>query len=62
MLTEGVTEVLILVVMLFDEAVVVDAHAAFDVSKQLTTASFAKELLVKIRLFMPALLPFTFHW
>ena len=62
MLTDGVTEVLTLIVMLFDDAVVVDAHVALEVSTQLTTASFANELLVKTGLFVPTLLPFTFHW
>ena len=45
-LTEGVTEVVTLIVILFEVAVVVEAHAALDVITQLTTSLFANELLL----------------
>ena len=46
MLTAGVTDVVMLMVMLFDVAVVVDAHEAFEVITQLTTLPFASEFVV----------------
>ena len=46
MLTTGVTDEVMLMVMLFDVAVAVDAHEAFEVITQLTTLPFASEFVV----------------
>ena len=45
-LTEGVNKAVIFIVILFEVAVVVEAHAALDVITQLTTSLFANELLL----------------
>ena len=45
-LTDGVTEAVMPTVMLLDVAVVDVAHAAFDVSTQLTASLFARALLL----------------
>jgi hypothetical protein len=48
--------------MLFEEAVVVLAQAAFDVSTQVTTSELARVVEVKVAAFVPTFEPFTFHW
>src|ERR1017187_3302458 len=49
-------------VILFELAVVGDAHPLEEVSTQLTTSEFANALLEQVLLFVPTLLPFSFHW
>ncbi len=48
--------------MLFEVAVVGDAHPELEVITQLTTSAFAKAALVYVALFVPTLPPLSFHW
>lgn len=58
----GVTTGETVMVMLFELAVVCVTQLALLVSTQLTTAPFARLLVVNEAELVPALLPFTFHW
>ena len=60
--TEGVTVVLIFIVMLLLVAVVGLAQLALEVITQLTTCPFVSALVVYVALLVPTFVPFTFHW
>ena len=49
------------IVMLLDVAGFPVAHASLDVSSQVTTSPLVRAVLVKVGLFVPAFVPFTFH-
>ena len=49
------------IVMLLDVAGFPVAHASLDVSSQVTTSPLVSVVLVKVGLFVPAFVPFTFH-
>ena len=53
---------LTVMVTAFDVAVEVVAHAAFEVSTQVTISLFASDVLLYVLELAPTLLPFTFHW
>lgn len=61
-LTEGVTLVVTVIVILELVAVAGDAHAALLVITQLTISPFTSAAFVYVVLFAPTLLPFNFHW
>jgi hypothetical protein len=58
--TDGVTEAVLLIVMLPDVAVADVTHAAFDVITQLTTSELARAALVKVAP-VAVFVPFTLH-
>ena len=60
--TLGVTLVVNVIVMLFDEAVKGLAHAELEVIVQVITSLFANEAFVYVALFVPTFVPFNFHW
>lgn len=60
-LTEGATAGLTVMVMPVDVAVVVVAQAALDVITQVTICPLVNVVVVNVALFVPALVPFTFH-
>jgi hypothetical protein len=62
MLTAGATGALTIIVMALDVTVVVETQVAFDVITQVTTSPFTNEDVVNEELFVPAFVPFTFHW
>jgi hypothetical protein len=62
MLTVGVDEVVIEIVIVFEVAVVAEGHCALEVIIQLTTAPLAKVEEVKTLLLVPTFAPFTCHW
>jgi hypothetical protein len=49
-------------VMAFDVTVVVETQVALEVITQVTTSPLANVEVVKDALFVPAFVPFTFHW
>ena len=59
--TEGVTAELMVIVIALEVAVVGDAQLAVEVMTHVTTAPFVSEVVVNVALFVPALVPFTFH-
>ena len=59
--TAGIKTGLIVIVMPVDVAVVGLAHVASDVISQVTTCPFVKVNVVNVALFVPALVPSTFH-
>jgi hypothetical protein len=61
MLTVGVTDPLIVMVIELDVADAGDAQVAVEVIVQVTTAPFVKVVVVYVALLVPALVPFTFH-
>ena len=61
MVTEGMTAELMVIVMALDVAVVGDAQPAVEVITHVTTAPVVKVVVVNVALFVPALVPFTFH-
>ena len=61
MVTDGVTDPLMVIVMELDVAVVGDAQAAVDVMTQVTTAPVVRVVVVYVVLFVPTLVPLTFH-
>ena len=60
-LTDGVNPVVVVIVTVFDVAVGVDKHVAFDVITQLTVLPFASAALVYVALLVPTFAPFNFH-
>ena len=60
--TEGVTGEDITIITEFDGTATGDAHAAFDVSTQVTTSLLLSAFVVKVLLLEPAFIPFTLHW
>jgi hypothetical protein len=52
----------VLIVTEFEVAVVGDAQASDDVSVHVTTAPLVSDELINVPLFVPAFVPFTFHW
>ena len=58
--TEGVTE-LVVIVMLLDDAVDVVVQLAFDDIITATWSALARELVVKVEEFVPAFTPFICH-
>jgi hypothetical protein len=48
--------------MAFDVTVVVETQVALEVITQVTTSPLANVEVVKDALFVPAFVPFTFHW
>ena len=61
MLTEGVTGVVTVMVIALDVAVVGLAQASDEVMTTVTTSPFAKALFEYVLLFVPTLLPLSFH-
>ena len=61
MLTEGVTGVVTTIVIELDVAAVGLAQASDDVMTTVTTSPFAKVLFEYVLLFVPTLLPLSFH-
>lgn len=61
MLTDGVTEELTVIAMVFDVAIVVLTQVELLVSTQLTTCPLVNEVVVNVELLVPALAPFTNH-
>jgi hypothetical protein len=61
MLTDGVTDVLTVIVIAFDVAVVGDAHGELDVMTHVTTAPLVSVADVYVALLVPTLVPLTFH-
>jgi hypothetical protein len=59
--TEGVTDVLTLIVIVFEFAVVEVAQASLDVSTQLTWSPFDNPLLVYVSLLVPSAPPLSIH-
>ena len=62
MATVGVTVVFTVIATVLLVGAVGLAHAALLVITQLTTSEFASVVVVNVVLFVPELLPFTFHW
>lgn len=62
MVTDGVTDVLIVIVRALDVTFVVEAHNALLVISQVITSLFANTVVVKVGELVPTLLPFFFHW
>lgn len=60
-LTEGFKTELTLMVMPELTANVEEAQTAFELNSQVTISEFAKVLLVKLELFVPAFDPLIFH-
>jgi hypothetical protein len=60
-LTDGVTDGLMVIVMDPDVAVAGDGQAAADVMTQVTIAPLVSVVVVYVALFVPTLVPFTFH-
>ena len=59
--TEGVTELLTVIVIVLLLAVVGEAQVALLVRVQVTVFPLASVLSLNVALLLPALLPFTFH-
>ena len=59
--TEGVTELLTVIVIVLLLAVVGEAQVALLVRVQVTVFPLERVLSLKVALLLPALLPFTFH-
>ena len=47
---------------LFELTVEVPEHGLVEVNEQVTISLFANVLELNVELFVPTLLPFTFHW
>jgi hypothetical protein len=62
MLTVGVDEVVIEIVIVFEVAVVAVGHCALEVMIQRTMAPLAKVEEVKMLLLVPTFAPLTCHW
>ena len=60
-LTDGVTEELTVIAMVFDVAVVVLTQLELLVSTQLTICPFVNAGVVNVELLVPAFVPFTNH-
>jgi hypothetical protein len=60
-LTDGTTDAVTVIVIVFDDALVGLAHASDDVITQLTWSPFTNPAFVYWLLFEPTLLPFNFH-
>jgi hypothetical protein len=61
MLTVGVEELVIEIVIVFEVAVVAEGHCALEVMMQRTTAPLAKAEEVKMLLLVPTFAPLTCH-
>ena len=61
MLTDGVTEELTVIAMVFDVAIVVLTQVELLVSTQLTICPLVNEVVVNVELLVPAFVPFTNH-
>ena len=61
MFTDGVTDPVTIIVIAFDVAVVGLAQAIDDVITTVTTSPFTKPAFEYVLLFVPTLLPFSFH-
>jgi hypothetical protein len=61
MATDGVTLVVILMVIVFEVAVVALTHVALDVITQVTICPLVNDEVVNVALFVPAFAPSTFH-
>ena len=61
-LTDGVTTVMMLMVIPFEVTCVGLAHVALDVNSQVTICPLVSVLDVNVLLFVPTFDPFTFHW
>ena len=59
--TAGVTFALTVIVMPFDVAVAGLTQVAFEVRTHVTICPFARVVVVKVVLFVPEFVPFTFH-
>jgi hypothetical protein len=59
---EGVTDAFTVIVIEFEFAVTGLAHAAFEVSVQVTICPLVRVVVVNVELLVPAFPPFTFHW
>lgn len=60
-LTDGVTEELTVIAMVFDVAIVVLTQVELLVSTQLTICPLVNEVVVNVELLVPAFVPFTNH-
>ena len=60
-LTVGTTDGFTVIVMELDVAVAGDGQVAVDVITQVTDCPLVSVVVVKVALFVPALVPFTFH-
>ena len=60
--TDGVTFGVTVIVTALDVAVVGDAQVAFEVSTQVMISPLLSDAFVYVALFVPTLLPFSFHW
>jgi hypothetical protein len=61
MVSVGATDVEMVIVIELDVAVVGDAQASLDVSTQVTDWPLVRVVVVKLALFVPTFVPFTFH-
>ena len=59
--TAGVTLAFTVIVMPFDVAVAGLAQVALEVRTHVTICPFVNVVVVKVALFVPAFVPFTFH-
>ena len=62
MVTDGVTEPLMVIVIVFEVAVVGDAHAELDVITHVTVWPLVSVVVVYVALLVPTFVPFTCHW
>ena len=60
--TVGITLAFTTMEMLLDVTIAVDKQLALLVSTQVTTSALVKVEEANIELFVPALIPFIFHW
>ena len=60
--TLAATEVVTVIVTVFDVAGDPVTHAAFEVITQVMTSPFAKDEVEYVALFVPTFDPFLFHW
>jgi hypothetical protein len=61
-LTEGITDGFMVIVIELDVAVAGSAQAELEVMTQVTACPLVSAVVVKVALLVPALVPSTFHW
>lgn len=61
MVTDGITELVTLMVMAFDPTIAGEAQVALEVSVQETTSPFERALFEYVTLFVPVFTPFSIH-
>ena len=60
--TDGVKTGLMIIVIPDEVAVLFVTQIAFDVISHVTTCPLLRDVVVNVGLFVPALVPFIFHW